>query len=232
MVSTEFDALGKPERASKLRSIAIQAAGLLRRGNRLQGPTTNMLGSSSHYGNRRRLIFRPESRIRDAIWFQANLWQPANYMPLPVMPRRTNSRIQIEGRSSSRERRLASRWPIRLRKKPSRLRCSPASTRWSNEPFAARQLTVPRRWPRGIADLSRHRRHSGSLPQIQVRRGGVWADMRPCYFAAARKAGFIPPSTPFVIGTVGMPRSIRPAISTSSRRCFSRTAAAMSSGTL
>ena len=23
-----------------------------------------------------------------------------------------------------------------------------------------------------------HRRHSGSLPQIQVRRGGVWSDMR------------------------------------------------------
>jgi hypothetical protein len=102
-----------------------------------------MFGSSSHNGNRRRLIFRPspESRIRDAIWFQANLWQRANYMPLPVMPRRTNSRIQIAGRSSLRERRLASRWPIRLRKKPARPRCSPASTRWSNEPFAARQLT-------------------------------------------------------------------------------------------
>ena len=36
----------------------------------------------------------------------------------------------------------------------------------------------PRRWSRGVADLSRHRRHSGSLPQIQVRRGGVWADLR------------------------------------------------------
>ena len=45
MVSTEFDALGKPERASKLRSIAIQAAGLLHCGNRLQGPTADMLGS-------------------------------------------------------------------------------------------------------------------------------------------------------------------------------------------
>ena len=145
MISMEFDAPGKPERASKLRSIAIQAAGLLHRGNRLQGPRQTCLAALSHYGNRRRLIFRPspESQIRDAIWFQANLWQPANYMPLPVMPRRTNSRIQIAGRSSSRERRLASRWPIRLRKKPSRPRCSPASTTWSNEPFAARQLTVP-----------------------------------------------------------------------------------------
>src|SRR6187455_3728365 len=36
----------------------------------------------------------------------------------------------------------------------------------------------PRRWPRGVADLSRHRRRSGSLPQIQVGRGGVWADVR------------------------------------------------------
>ena len=32
--------------------------------------------------------------------------------------------------------------------------------------------------PSGVADLSRHRRRSGSLPQIQVRRGGVWADVR------------------------------------------------------
>jgi hypothetical protein len=32
--------------------------------------------------------------------------------------------------------------------------------------------------PRGVADLSRHRRHSGSLPQIQVRWGGIWTDVR------------------------------------------------------
>ena len=32
--------------------------------------------------------------------------------------------------------------------------------------------------PRGVADLSRHGRRARSLPQIQVRRGGVWADVR------------------------------------------------------
>ena len=32
--------------------------------------------------------------------------------------------------------------------------------------------------PRGVADLSRHRRCPRSVPQVQVRRGGVWADMR------------------------------------------------------
>jgi hypothetical protein len=31
--------------------------------------------------------------------------------------------------------------------------------------------------PRGVANLSRHCRHAGSLPQIQVRRGGVWTDV-------------------------------------------------------
>jgi hypothetical protein len=51
------------------------------------------------------------------------------------------------------------------------------------------------------------------------------------YFAAARNAGLTPPSTPVVIGAVGTPRLMRSAISTSSRRCFSRIAAAISSGT-
>jgi hypothetical protein len=37
-------------------------------------------------------------------------------MPLPVALRRTNSQIQIVRRSFSTEQRLASRWPIRLRK--------------------------------------------------------------------------------------------------------------------
>src|ERR1700681_3946889 len=32
-------------------------------------------------------------------------------------------------------------------------------------------------WPRGVADLSRHDRCARSLPQVQVRRGGVWADV-------------------------------------------------------
>src|SRR4051812_22336422 len=36
----------------------------------------------------------------------------------------------------------------------------------------------PWRWPRCVADLSRHGRRAGSLPQIQVRRGGVWIDVR------------------------------------------------------
>jgi hypothetical protein len=36
----------------------------------------------------------------------------------------------------------------------------------------------PWRWPRGIADLSRHGRRARSLPQVQVRWGGVWADVR------------------------------------------------------
>jgi hypothetical protein len=31
--------------------------------------------------------------------------------------------------------------------------------------------------PRGGADLSRHRRCASPLPQIQVSRGGVWADL-------------------------------------------------------
>ena len=35
----------------------------------------------------------------------------------------------------------------------------------------------PRRWPRGVADLSRHRRCARSLPQIQGSRGRVWPDV-------------------------------------------------------
>jgi transposase len=31
--------------------------------------------------------------------------------------------------------------------------------------------------PRGGADLSRHGRRAGSVPQIQVRRGGIWTDV-------------------------------------------------------
>jgi transposase len=101
-----------------------------------------------------------------------------------------------------------------------------------NDEVCRRLMTVPGVGPlvsltyRATVDIPARFRKSKSG------RCGVWANMRPCYFAAARKAGFIPPSTLVVIGTVGMPRSIRPAISTSSRRCFSRTAAAMSSGTL
>jgi hypothetical protein len=51
-------------------------------------------------------------------------------------------------------------------------------------------------------------------------------------FTAARNVGFMPPSAPIVTGIGGMLRLISSVVSTSSRRCFSRTAAAMSSGTL
>src|SRR6476661_4847844 len=36
----------------------------------------------------------------------------------------------------------------------------------------------PRRRPRGGADLSRHRRCTRPVPQIQVSRGGIWTDVR------------------------------------------------------
>jgi transposase len=36
----------------------------------------------------------------------------------------------------------------------------------------------PRCWPRGGADLSRHRRRACPVPQVQVSRGGVWANVR------------------------------------------------------
>ena len=47
-----------------------------------------------------------------------------------------------------------------------------------------------------------------------------------------RKVEFIPPSTPVVTGTVGMPRLISSAVSMSSRRCFSLTGLAMFSAAL
>ena len=40
-----------------------------------------------------------------------------------------------------------------------------------------RLMTTPGCRPRGGADLSRHRRRASTLPQIQVSRGGVWADL-------------------------------------------------------
>jgi transposase len=45
-----------------------------------------------------------------------------------------------------------------------------------NDDVCRRLMTVPGR-PRSGADLSRHRRCAGPLPQIQVRRGSVWADL-------------------------------------------------------
>jgi hypothetical protein len=53
----------------------------------------------------------------------------------------------------------------------------------------------------------------------------------PWLFTAARNVGFMPPSTPILTGAAGVPRLIHSAVWTSSRRCFSRTAEAISSGT-
>src|SRR5262245_17260295 len=52
-----------------------------------------------------------------------------------------------------------------------------------------------------------------------------------CDFTAARKLGFMPPSTPIRTGDAGVPRLTSSAVCASSRRVLSRTAAAMSSGT-
>ena len=41
-----------------------------------------------------------------------------------------------------------------------------------------RLMTTPGVGPVGVADLSRHRRRARSLPQVQVRRGSVRADVR------------------------------------------------------
>jgi hypothetical protein len=46
-----------------------------------------------------------------------------------------------------------------------------------NDDVCRRLMTVPGVGPRNGADLSRHRRCAGPLPQIQVRRGSVWADL-------------------------------------------------------
>ena len=53
----------------------------------------------------------------------------------------------------------------------------------------------------------------------------------PWDFTAARKVGFMPPSTPILTGAAGVPRLINSAVWTSSRRCLSLTALATSSGT-
>src|SRR5262245_32552350 len=52
-----------------------------------------------------------------------------------------------------------------------------------------------------------------------------------CDFTAARKVGFMPPSTPMRTGDAGVPRLTSSAVCASSRRVFSRTAAEISSGT-
>ena len=44
----------------------------------------------------------------------------------------------------------------------------------------------PRRGPGGVADLSSHRRRARSVPQVQVRRGGVWADLRQVSIGRSR----------------------------------------------
>ena len=54
----------------------------------------------------------------------------------------------------------------------------------------------------------------------------------PWDFTAARKVGFMPPSTPILTGAAGVPRLINSAVWVSSRRCLSLTAATRSSGTL
>src|SRR4030095_1758357 len=52
-----------------------------------------------------------------------------------------------------------------------------------------------------------------------------------CIFTAERKVGFMPPSTPILDGTVGVPRLTSSAVCISSRRGFLRPAVATSSGT-
>jgi hypothetical protein len=54
----------------------------------------------------------------------------------------------------------------------------------------------------------------------------------PCDFTAERNVGFMPPSTPNLAGTIGVPRLIRSAVWMSSRRSLSRTADASPCGTL
>src|SRR4029079_5585092 len=78
----------------------------------------------------------------------------------------------------------------------------------------------------GGASLSR-----ATAPDVDRCDERSWIAAAGGYLAFATKVGFTPPSTPLTPAALGMPRLINSAISMSSRRCFSRTAAAMSSGT-
>src|SRR3954453_20964406 len=69
----------------------------------------------------------------------------------------------------------------------------------------------------------------GGIVPIAVR---IVAPGPPWDFTAARKVGFMPPSTPILTGAAGVPRLINSAVWVSSRRCLSLTAATRSSGTL
>src|SRR5262249_41160513 len=75
---------------------------------------------------------------------------------------------------------------------------------------------------------------AGGLTWGGIGPAAVWivAPGPPWVLTAVRNVAFMPPSTPILTGTVGVPRLISSAVLISSRRCFSLTASAMSSGTL
>jgi hypothetical protein len=77
-------------------------------------------------------------------------------------------------------------------------------------------------------DTRDHRKHRPG--SNAYRAYGTGLPLLSTYLAFARKVGFVPPSRPVVTGALGMPLLISSAVSVSSRRCFSRTEVAMSSG--